>query len=482
MGFLTKIVSVLKRHGKEGQHTIEYAVLMILIMAGIVTMGRYVVRSWNANLKGWEDSAIDSMEDPLIEVDPPPLPDCTGSDWTDQGCGLSRLDVCTGSPVVCAPTQMTSTRSYRPPGCQCVLGALTTQCTDNDCCCETPVAVACGDLMSPGAAPPACTSTGLSPTIATGCPYGQMGYSTRCGGNTFVGCRPDISCILNCPTEDLSVVAGEGPPLVAFTSIAVGLERTVACPPGFAGDPTRLCRDDESWGPLQNPCVNSCGDGICDASIDESCLSCTPDCGNPGPYDVCPDICIDGRTRECLPAGGGNFVWWCRPGPNGRLCNGRTNPRCCCGGACDVVRGCFIAGTKITLADGSLINIEDVAADMEVKASSQNNTVTKLIVIDYNGLLFAFNESENYFVTDSHAFMTTDGWKSMNPEKTLTEVQKGTIVTLLEVGDILITAAGEVPITKIKSKPSKIQVYNFEVDGSNEYYADGYQVHNARKK
>jgi len=82
MGFLTKIISLLKRSDKEGQHTIEYAVLMILIMAGIITMGRYVIRSWNANLKGWEDSAIDSMEDPLIETSPPPLPPCIPGGWT----------------------------------------------------------------------------------------------------------------------------------------------------------------------------------------------------------------------------------------------------------------------------------------------------------------------------------------------------------------------------------------------------------------
>jgi hypothetical protein len=44
-------------------------VLSILIMAGIIIGGPYVIRSWNAQVKGWEDSVVDSMNDPLLNED-----------------------------------------------------------------------------------------------------------------------------------------------------------------------------------------------------------------------------------------------------------------------------------------------------------------------------------------------------------------------------------------------------------------------------
>lgn len=50
---------------QKAQHTLEYMVLLTLIMAGIIIGGPYVIRSWNAQMKGWEDSVVDSMTDPL---------------------------------------------------------------------------------------------------------------------------------------------------------------------------------------------------------------------------------------------------------------------------------------------------------------------------------------------------------------------------------------------------------------------------------
>ena len=45
---------------KSGQHAIEYMVIITLVMAGIIIGGPYVIRSWNAQMKGWEASAINS--------------------------------------------------------------------------------------------------------------------------------------------------------------------------------------------------------------------------------------------------------------------------------------------------------------------------------------------------------------------------------------------------------------------------------------
>lgn len=51
---------------KNAQHLLEYMVLLTLIMAGIIIGGPYAIRSWNAQMKGWEDSVRDSMTDPLV--------------------------------------------------------------------------------------------------------------------------------------------------------------------------------------------------------------------------------------------------------------------------------------------------------------------------------------------------------------------------------------------------------------------------------
>ena len=57
-----------KIKGINAQHTIEYVILLTLIMAGIIIAGPYVIRSWNANLKGWDDSVRDSLQDQLLEA------------------------------------------------------------------------------------------------------------------------------------------------------------------------------------------------------------------------------------------------------------------------------------------------------------------------------------------------------------------------------------------------------------------------------
>jgi len=328
MGFLTKIASILKRSGKEGQHTIEYAVLMILIMAGIITMGRYVIRSWNANLKGWEDSAIDSMEDPLRRADPPPPGVCTAGGWADLGCGYGFVNVCSGNLVRCAPTEMTSRQVYNPPGCQCATCAgdsCIIQCTPNSCCCETPVAIGCGTTPG-GAQLPACTSTGLSPTNDDGsCNWGFMGYSTICGGNTYYGCRSDPVCLIYCPLQLLPVGAGASG---FFPRTPEGQFGSTNCPlTHTGGPPTRECLTGGVWGPLQNPCVLACPDGFCDSLIGENCNSCPADCGVPrtyGAYSWCDPVCPNNSCesgedcQNCSQDCPGTYV--CNPGPYGPIC------------------------------------------------------------------------------------------------------------------------------------------------------------------
>lgn len=140
--------------------------------------------------------------------------------------------------------------------------------------------------------------------------------------------------------------------------------------------------------------------------------------------------------------------------------------------------GCFIAGTKVTMGDGTKKNIEDVTFEDTLMTSKGPEQVMRRYVIPYKGLVYAFNGDGNYFVTPTHPFMTTGGWKSLDPEGTRRE-SPGIQVSKLSVGDILVTTNGSKKIlTHLDSKYMTTTVYNFGVNGTHDFYADDYLVHN----
>ena len=75
--------------------------------------------------------------------------------------------------------------------------------------------------------------------------------------------------------------------------------------------------------------------------------------------------------------------------------------------------------------------------------------------------------------------MTTEGRQSINPEATKI-LYPDLEVTTLRPGSIMITDHGEIPLFIIQSKHTIEPVYTFTVDGSHDFYADGYLVHNKR--
>jgi hypothetical protein len=146
---------------------------------------------------------------------------------------------------------------------------------------------------------------------------------------------------------------------------------------------------------------------------------------------------------------------------------------------------CFIAGTKVRMADGTDRNIEDVVVGDVVKGHNGDNTVIKLDWVTLGDRkLYTFNDSEHYFFTSEHPFMTEEGWKSVKPEKTkerdgdeLYKELKGE----LTVGDKLVTSDGSIEITDIKSKEinnPEMPLYNFHISNDKSYIADNYVVHN----
>jgi hypothetical protein len=149
---------------------------------------------------------------------------------------------------------------------------------------------------------------------------------------------------------------------------------------------------------------------------------------------------------------------------------------------------CFPAGTRITMADGTLKNIEDIEIDDEVLsynleyhysiASKVTKQVTKIRegVYDINGLLSP---------TDDHPFYVrkpdgTQGWAAINPEKSKVAYDNRNAMPL-EIGDEILTQDGEwIKVESIEFKEGPITTYTFTVDSlAHNYFANGILVSNA---
>ena len=152
-----------------------------------------------------------------------------------------------------------------------------------------------------------------------------------------------------------------------------------------------------------------------------------------------------------------------------------------------LISSCFVAGTMISMADGTDIKIEDIIVGDIVKGKDGDD---KVIALDPtllgNRKLYAFNGSNNFFVTSEHPFWTTDGWKSIEPEKT--KERDGVdlyneLTGALEVGHEIQTLDGIIRIKSIEKKEINtpdLQLYNFNVENDHSYFADGYCVHNKK--
>ena len=143
-----------------------------------------------------------------------------------------------------------------------------------------------------------------------------------------------------------------------------------------------------------------------------------------------------------------------------------------------ITRTCFIAGTRILLANGKEVPIETIKAGDFVQGSTGVNKVIKPLTHEHeSGVFYGFNGGAA-FVTENHPFMTTEGWKSIDPKITKKEIPE-LKVGQLKVGDVLITHDGTITIKSIDKKETRIHtVYNMTLDKEHDYYADGYLVHN----
>lgn len=140
--------------------------------------------------------------------------------------------------------------------------------------------------------------------------------------------------------------------------------------------------------------------------------------------------------------------------------------------------GCFAEGTQISLSNGDEKNIEDIVVGDEVigwKDGKRSNGIVSELKPTYLGdrSLYGINDLTTRF-TDSHPFLTKDGWKSISPDE-------GTEYGLLVVGDEINHEGEWITINEFKETEGenyKQLVYNFTVEEIHSYIADGIVVHN----
>ena len=152
------------------------------------------------------------------------------------------------------------------------------------------------------------------------------------------------------------------------------------------------------------------------------------------------------------------------------------------------------------MADGSDKPIEQVeAGDRVLGRGGQINRVRGVLYpVLGDRPLYALNGGAA-FVTASHPFLTTDGWKAIDPDAARAEVP-GLDIERLKVGDVLRSvtssepagrdaernsedrAAEEhlIPLQSLEGRPADpaTQLYNLDVDGDDTYVANCLVVHN----
>jgi len=205
---------------KSGQNIIEYVLLISLVIGGVLVVGPYVIRSWNANVKGFDDGVRDSLQEPLQSgpsqpivapcicawEDPPLCPNNQNPTACQNGlyCGVGSCGevedslVWTCSPLGCdaPPTAAAVNPPNDPPNdphnqynlCQGAGKNL----SGNNCCEEV---AGCCSVPKKETVPDECNAQGCDPEYVPALYY--------CGGEdsnnpTRVDCQFDLGCAFQC--------------------------------------------------------------------------------------------------------------------------------------------------------------------------------------------------------------------------------------------------------------------------------------------
>ncbi|MCB9798098.1 hypothetical protein H6758_00050 [Candidatus Nomurabacteria bacterium] len=133
--------------------------------------------------------------------------------------------------------------------------------------------------------------------------------------------------------------------------------------------------------------------------------------------------------------------------------------------------GCFLPGTKISMADGTKKNIEQIAVGDVIEtfaneALSQKVQAKVMDVFVHDGEFNYIVVNENLRVTPVHIIYLNGQWQTAGS---------------LKIGDRMMGEDGApIVVESLEYKTEKTKVYNFHVETYHTYIADGYYVHNEK--
>lgn len=147
--------------------------------------------------------------------------------------------------------------------------------------------------------------------------------------------------------------------------------------------------------------------------------------------------------------------------------------------------GCFVAGTKISMANGTFKNIENIQKNDLIIAYNENKNIftigkvlrTKINNISTKIMKIILSNNIEINMTLSHPILTTQGWKAIDCNAAF--IEHGIVCGKLSIKDQIITQNGIFSIKKLEEYDYNLPVYNFTVDKYHTYIADTCIVHNA---
>jgi alpha-2-macroglobulin len=132
--------------------------------------------------------------------------------------------------------------------------------------------------------------------------------------------------------------------------------------------------------------------------------------------------------------------------------------------------GCFGVGTKIKMASGAEIPIENIKPGDQVmtRTSESNGTLISVIVKSVSHI-------------EENGFLIINGTLKVTPDHYLWINGKWNVAANINIKDSLTGLRGEnVPVTSIEWFRGKIPVYNLEIENKHTFFADGVWVHNQK--
>jgi hypothetical protein len=134
------------------------------------------------------------------------------------------------------------------------------------------------------------------------------------------------------------------------------------------------------------------------------------------------------------------------------------------------VNDCIRSDSRVTLANGKTIAIAAIKRGDALKGPDGDAQVLAVNHLDAAANFYRINNFR-FAITGDHPIQTTNGWKAVDDTRKYHEV----VVGRLEVGDVLVTSNGEVPVTSITlEKPKKgTNSVNIQTSGDRAFFVDG---------